>query len=91
MRNASTGSPWPISNNKQSMFNNRTLADCNLNIPLWQLVRASTAAPAYFPPEEIAIGTQNFLFVDGHVLPLTQNDLGDALFIAEGATWTGAP
>jgi prepilin-type N-terminal cleavage/methylation domain-containing protein/prepilin-type processing-associated H-X9-DG protein len=33
----------------------------------------------------------NFLFVDGHVLPLTQNDLGDALFIAQGSTWDGSP
>ena len=29
-------------------------ADCNTRLPLWQLVRASTAAPTYFPPETIA-------------------------------------
>ena len=33
----------------------------------------------------------NFLFVDGHVLPLTQNDLGDSLFIAQGSAWDGSP
>ena len=26
------------------------------DLPLWQLVRASTAAPTYFPPEVIASG-----------------------------------
>jgi hypothetical protein len=36
---------------------------------LWQLLRASTAAPLYFPPEEIAVGSQRFLFVDGGVTP----------------------
>ena len=41
--------------------------DCNLDLPLWQLVRASTAAPTYFPPEVVTVGTQDFLFVDGGV------------------------
>ena len=46
--------------------------DCNLNLPLWQLVRASTAAPTYFPPEVVtfALGTPNeyrFVFVDGGI------------------------
>src|SRR5206468_3062225 len=35
--------------------------------PLWQLVRASTAAPTYFPPEMIEIGENRFIFVDGGV------------------------
>lgn len=69
MRNATTDSPWPISNNPAAPFNDRTLVDCNLCLPLWQLVRASTAAPTYFPPEEIRIGHRSFLFVDGGVTP----------------------
>jgi hypothetical protein len=36
-------------------------------IPLWQLVRASTAAPVYFPPELVKMGSKEFLFVDGGV------------------------
>ena len=41
---------------------------CNLDLPLWQLVRASTAAPTYFPPEAIdAGGPGPFLMVDGGV------------------------
>src|SRR5579872_1425235 len=40
---------------------------CNLRIPLWQLVCASTAAPTYFPPEVVRIGEEEFLFVDGGV------------------------
>jgi hypothetical protein len=39
----------------------------NLQFPLWQLVRASTAAPTYFPPEVIDCGGKPFIFVDGGV------------------------
>jgi len=67
MRNATTDSPWPISNNPAAKFNDCNRLDCNLNLPLWQLVRASTAAPTYFPPEVVKIGKSNFIFVDGGV------------------------
>ncbi len=67
MRNATTDSPWPISNNPKAKYNNRERADCNLNFPLWRLVRASTAAPTYFPPEVIEVGAKEFIFVDGGV------------------------
>ena len=67
MRNASTDSPWPLSNNPDAKYNERTRADCNLNIPLWQLVRASTAAPTYFPPEVVTVGEHKFIFQDGGV------------------------
>jgi uncharacterized protein len=67
MRNASTDSPWPLSNNPRAKYNDRSLKDCNLDLPLWQLVRASTAAPVFFPPEVIDVGDQRFIFVDGGV------------------------
>jgi patatin-like phospholipase/acyl hydrolase len=51
MRNATTGSAWPVTNNPRAMFNDPALPDCNLRLPLWQLVRASAAAPLYFPAE----------------------------------------
>ena len=69
LRNASTDSPWPLSNNPFAKYNQRERADCNLNLPLWQLVRASAAAPVYFPPEEARIGKQTFVFVDGGITP----------------------
>jgi hypothetical protein len=73
MRNATTDSPWPISNNPFAKYNQRVREDgsaredCNLDIPLWQLVRASTAAPVYFPPEVITMGANEFGFVDGGI------------------------
>jgi patatin-like phospholipase/acyl hydrolase len=67
MRNATTDSPWPVSNNPRAKYNQRDREDCNLNLPLWQLVRASTAAPTYFPPEFVTLGKKDFLFVDGGV------------------------
>jgi hypothetical protein len=69
MRNATTDSPWPVSNNPYAKFNDRSLPDCNLDLPLWQLVRASTAAPVFFPPETVQIGAQKFVFVDGGITP----------------------
>jgi uncharacterized protein len=68
MRNATTDSPWLISNNPQAMFNcDADDPQCNLKLPLWQLVRASTAAPVFFPPELITVGDRDFLFVDGGI------------------------
>jgi hypothetical protein len=68
MRNASTDSPWPLTNNPRARYNDRNRAHCNLDLPLWQLVRASTAAPTYFPPEVIDVGAQQpYVFVDGGV------------------------
>jgi len=68
MRNWSTDSPWLVSNNPHAPFNDRALDDCNLDLPLWQLARASSAAPGYYTPETIRFGRANpydFVFVDG--------------------------
>ncbi len=67
MRNVSTDSPWPLSNNPFAKYNQKSRADCNLNLPLWQLVRASTAAPVYFPPEVVTVGKKEFVFVNGGI------------------------
>jgi predicted acylesterase/phospholipase RssA len=68
-RNATTDSAWPISSNPFAQFNDPTLGDCNLRVPLWKLVRASTAAPVFFPPEVIEWDPndprKSFVFVDG--------------------------
>lgn len=67
-RNATTDSAWPISSNPAAAFNDPALSDCNLQIPLWRLVRASTAAPVFFPPEVISWddsdSAKSFVFVD---------------------------
>jgi hypothetical protein len=67
LRNASTDSPWPVCNNPAAKYNDRGRPDCNLNLPLWQLVRASTAAPTYFPPESVTMGDREFIFIDGGI------------------------
>ena len=69
LRNTSTGSPWPVSSNPAARYNQGP--GSNLDLPLWQLVRASTAAPTFFPAEEIAVsGGREFLFSDGAVTTL---------------------
>jgi hypothetical protein len=72
-RNITTDSPWPISNNPEARYNAAARADCNARIPLWRLVRASTAAPIFFPPEVISWDpddpSKSFVFVDGGVTP----------------------
>lgn len=79
MRNVSTDSPWPLSSNPQAKYNAAEREDSNLKLPLWQLVRASTAAPIYFPPETVDIGDQRFVFVDGGVT--TYNNPAFQLFL----------
>jgi patatin-like phospholipase/acyl hydrolase len=69
LRNHSTGSAWPITNNPLAMYNDCSLPDCNLKVPIWKLVRASTAAPVYFDPEEIMLGDRRHVFVDGAITP----------------------
>jgi len=68
-RNATTDSAWPISSNPWAKYNERTRPDCNLNVPQWKIVRASTAAPVYFSPEVIPWDpddpAKSFAFVDG--------------------------
>ncbi len=71
--NRTTDSPWPISNNPQAKYNDENRKDCNSRIELYKLVRASTAAPIYFPPETIPWDKDDpkktFVFVDGGVTP----------------------
>lgn len=62
-RNINTESSWPVSTNSSAKY-----YDDNKIIKLWQLVRASTAAPTYFRPEKIKVDQDNtFLFEDGGV------------------------
>ena len=63
-----TDSCWPISTNPDGKYNNRDHDDCNLHLPLWKLVRASTAAPFYFRPQFIEFGKKTKIersFIDG--------------------------
>jgi uncharacterized protein len=74
-----TGSTWPIANNPDARYFKRgtqakTIA--NGEYPLWQVVRASTAAPYFFDPETMQIGRASGGakavrgdFVDGGVSP----------------------
>ena len=72
-RNHTTDSPWPISSNPLAKYNDISRPDCNLQIPIWNIVRASTAAPVFFPPEKIVWDptddSKAFLFVDGGMTP----------------------
>lgn len=79
LRNATTDSPWPLSNNPAAKFNQSEVPDNNLHLPLWQLVRASAAAPTFFPPESVSIGGRNFVFVDGAMT--TYNNPSFQLFL----------
>jgi uncharacterized protein len=47
-RNGTTDSPWPVGNDPAAKYNDCNRPDCNLNIPLWQLVRASTGRSHLF-------------------------------------------
>jgi len=91
MRNATTDSPWPISNNPFAKYNDPTHPACNTNLPLWQLVRASTAAPTYFPPEVIMCGDKSFIFVDGGVTMYNNPTFQMFLMATVDRYWVKAP
>ncbi len=69
-----TNSPWPLHNNPRGKYFGPPPVGRNY-VPngrylVRQLVRASTAAPHYFEPEEIAVAdTESGAFVDGGVSP----------------------
>ncbi len=62
-KRADTGSTWPLINHPDGKF-----FDYNKDILLRNAIRASTAAPTYFEPEEIDVGGGEMgAFVDGGV------------------------
>lgn len=76
MRNGSTGSTWVLTNHPDAQFNRRDESGCetNLDLPLWKLIRASAAAPVFFPSELIDMQTRSgerktFEFIDGAITP----------------------
>jgi hypothetical protein len=91
MRNATTDSPWPISNNPFAKYNDINHGACNLHFPFWQLVRASTAAPTYFPPEVISCGDKPFIFVDGGVTMYNNPAFQMFLMATVDRYWIRAP
>lgn len=79
-----TGSPWPLGNNPAGRYFRAKATDrwiSNADYPLWKVVRASTAAPSFFDPEEITIarapGREAVVgeFVDGGVSPFNNPSL----------------
>lgn len=84
-----TGSPWPLMNNPRGRYFHGDGAGRigNGEFPLWQVVRASTAAPMFFDPETMTIAEkarrpgETGLFVDGGVSPYNNPAL-QALMVA---------
>jgi predicted acylesterase/phospholipase RssA len=97
MRNATTDSPWPLSNNPYARYNATGRHDNNLLFPLWKLVRASTAAPTYFPPEVITLPhpdpakARDFIFVDGGVTMYNNPAFQMFLMATLDKYWAGQP
>jgi predicted acylesterase/phospholipase RssA len=78
-KNTTLGSTWFFANNPRGKFFSQ-----NRSLPLWQIVRASTAAPTYFPPQAINVPsgpatTHAYEFVDGGVS--TYNNPSMQLFL----------
>lgn len=72
LHNSETDSPWPLSSNPAAKYNDPTREDDNSKTPLWQVIRASTAAPTFFPAEEVLLSPKpkhRKVFVDGGITP----------------------
>jgi uncharacterized protein len=89
LRNTSTGSPWPVSSNPAGRYNRGP--GSNLELPLWQLIRASSAAPTFFVPEEVLVGGRTFVFSDGAVTTLNNPALQLVLMATLPAYHLGWP
>lgn len=66
-KNVTLGSTWFFINNRKGKYFSQ-----NQGLPLWQIVRASTAAPTYFPPQTIKVPDgpakgHAYEFIDGGV------------------------
>jgi uncharacterized protein len=66
-KNATLGNDWFFTNWPKNKF-----YATNKGIPLWHIVRASSAAPTYFPPHSLAVQDekgvrQTYEFIDGGV------------------------
>jgi uncharacterized protein len=67
-KNATLGNDWFFTNNPKNRFFQQ-----NSGLPLWQIVRCSSAAPTYFPPEAMTIPAgdgqpaRTYEFLDGGV------------------------
>ncbi len=62
-KRADTLSTWPIINHPEGKF-----YQANKNYPLWQVVRASAAAPTYFMPVQLKVGEDaKGVFIDGGI------------------------
>lgn len=80
-KRADTNSIWPLINHPGGKFYDSDLGK-NKDIPLWQVVRASSAAPTYFAPQMIeVIAGQKAAFVDGG-LSMANNPALTLLMIA---------
>jgi hypothetical protein len=85
-----TGSPWPLANNPRGHYFEASPDGSrvgNKDYPLWQVVRASTAAPAFFDPESFTITHGNSRrkavsghFVDGGVSPFNNPALQSIMY-----------
>jgi predicted acylesterase/phospholipase RssA len=85
-KNATTGDTWFFVNSQNNKF-----AQDNAALPLWQIIRASSAAPTYFPPRSLHVANTSNEFIDGGMS--SYNNPSFQLFLeatqpAYGIGWT---
>ena len=77
-KNATSGETWFFVNDKKNKFFEK-----NADLPVWQIIRASSAAPTYFPPCTLQTENGPNEFIDGGLSPY--NNPAFQLFLE--ATW----
>lgn len=89
-RNATSGSAWLVNTNPHDPF-----AAPLGELKLWQAVRASTAAPFFFPPETITVSDRagradnRFIFEDGGVTAYNSPSLALFRLAVSASAWEG--
>ena len=94
LHRADTDSLWPLTNVTRALYN-QPGPHSNLHYPIWQVIRGSTAAPFYFPPEQIEVAAgRHGMFQDGGVTPFNNPAVLAFEVVTSGRyglRWTATP
>ena len=84
-----THSVWALGNNPKGRYFGPPASNCDY--PLWEILRASAAAPTFFEPVRLNIGEVLGEFIDGGMSPFNDPSLQALMYATLGGYGVGWP
>lgn len=84
-----THSVWALGNNPRGDYFGPP--DSNCDYPLWEILRASAAAPSYFEPVRLDVGDVRAKFIDGGMTPFNDPTLQALMYATLNGYRVGWP